>query len=234
MTVHFIKLTLLSALLHYCLVGILAGAAIAHSDGKSLASTSGAIRREPFRNGGSLTETPDSMPGQNQEEAPARKRKSPHEYGPEDILPEARENENPRRLPMRLKDRARQPKTTKRTPLASRPTVTPAPAPIPTPLVTPTPVESAMPAAAVTPSEPQKVKNPGTLRRKLIVSSSLFLLLLLALVYFVAKMRRQLREDIEAATAQTSQGQHPAAGGHQDGKGVADRRVSVPIRSPRV
>lgn len=143
----------------------------------------------------------------NQQETPAGKRKSLHEYGPEDILPEARENENPKPR----KDQAQQPEASNRTPLTSRPTVTPTPTPTPTVTPTPTSAESAVPATTMTPSEPQKVKNSGALRRKLLVSSSIFLLLLLILGFFVARMRRQLREDREAVTAPTAQEQRPAA-----------------------
>ncbi len=209
MTVRSIKLTLLLALLSYCLVEVFTGAVSAH--------------------GSRLT--------QDRQEAPAGKRKSLHEYSPEDILPEAQENEDT--SPGNV--RARRPGAGNRTPLASRPTapptLTPTPTPTPTPTVTPTPTpaESAAPVAAMTPSEPRNVKNPGAIRRKLLVSSALFLLLLLALVFFVTRMLRQLRENREAATAPTSQ-EPPPAGTQQlrtDGQATVNRRVNRPERVPK-
>src|SRR5262245_4379203 len=191
MTVNFIKLTLRSAVLWCFLVGIFGGGVLAHSDSKHLASAPGIIR--PCRNGESLIQTPGSRPGQNQREAPAGKRKSLHEYGPEDIFPEAQENEN-----LRLeRNQARQPRASHRNPLASRPTVTPAPAETLTPMVTPaqTPAESVAAVRAMALSRPRQGKNSGAHRWKLLVISALFLLSLLALVYFVTKLLRQLRED---------------------------------------
>jgi len=206
MTVRSIKLTLLLALLSYCLVEIFTGAVSAHG----------------------------SRPAQNRQEAPAGKRKSLHEYSPEEIIPEAQENENTRPG----KDPAQQPGAGNGTPLASRPTpaptVTPTPAPTVTP--TPTPAESAVPVAAMTPSEPRKVKNPGAIRRKLLVSSALFLSLLLTLVFFVTRMLRQLREDREAATAPISQTPPPAAEKQQlraDGQAAVDRRVKRLDKVPK-
>jgi len=64
MTDHPIKLTLLNTLLLCCLQGFLAGAVLANAI------------------------------SQGQERAPAGKRKPLHEYGPEDVHPEAQENEN--------------------------------------------------------------------------------------------------------------------------------------------
>lgn len=213
MTVHSIKLTLLSALLSYCLAGMWAGPALAHSGSRSLASTPGAIGREPVGSGESSTQTPGGDPGQNQQEAPAGKRKPLHAYGPEDILPDARESENPGPR----KARTPQLKANNGTPPASAPLITPATTPMVTPTTTPavtptpTPAESAMPAMAMTPSGPRNVKNPAAPRRKLLISGSLFLLLLGSLIYFLAKMRQQLREDSEVVTASVEQEQAPAA-----------------------
>jgi len=207
MTAHCIK-TLLSALLSYCLIAVFAGAVLANAGGKRLVSAPGVIRREPFRGGEALAQTPGSGP--EQQAPPAGKRKSMHEYGPEDVHPEARENEN---SGLR-KDQASQPKARARAPLAPRsidtltptltPTLAPAVTPAPTVTMAPTPAESSVSATATTRSAPQKaaaspapqkVKTQEALRRKLLVNTSIFLSLLLALAFFVIKMRRQLRAD---------------------------------------
>jgi len=205
MTVHSIK-TLFSALLSCCLVGIFTTAVLAGANGKGLASMPGVTRREPFRGGRALTQTPGGRP--EQQAPPAGKRKSLHEYGPEDVHPEARENEN---SGLR-KDQVPQPKASNRTPLAPRSIEAPAPTPTVdaparaltptvTPTVTPTlaPAESSAPATGMTRSAPRKVKNTEALRRKLLINSSIFLLLLLALIFFVIKMWRQVRGDKQAA-----------------------------------
>ena len=180
MTDHSIKLTLLNALLLCCLQGILAGAVLA-----------------------------DAVIPQ-QEGAPAVKRKSLHEYGPEDVHPEAQENENSapkqRQTP--------QPKARNVTPLASRskdstgvtaPALTPTPTPVPTVTPAPARVGSSAPATAITRSAPQKVKNSEAYRRKLLVNSSVFLLLLMALVFFAIKMWRQLRANGRTESGEVSQ-----------------------------
>jgi hypothetical protein len=226
MTDHPIKVTLLNALLLCCLQGILAGAVLA-----------GVI---------SL----------GQEGSPAGKRKSLHEYGPEDVHPGAQENENsaPR------KRQALQPKGRNLAPLAPRsnelkpavtplpmPTVTPAPvestvapstvapstvAPssvMPTAPPTPTPRESSAPATALTRSAPQKVKDSDEFRRKLLVSSFIFLLLFTALVFFAIKMWRQLRAGGRAARESASQEQLPGAERRQlriVGQGAPEKRVN--------
>jgi len=198
MTDHSIKLTLLNALLLCCLQGILAGAVLA-----------------------------DAVILQ-QEGAPAGKRKSLHEYGPEDVHPEAQENENSapkqRQTP--------QPKARNVTPLAPRskdstgvmapaltpmaprskdstgvtaPALTPTPTPVPTVTPAPARVGSSVPATAITRSAPQKVKNSEAYRRKLLVNSSVFLLLLMALVFFAIKMWGQLRANARTESGEVSQ-----------------------------
>ncbi|HKQ80327.1 MAG TPA: hypothetical protein VJ810_41925 [Blastocatellia bacterium] len=225
MTDHPIKLTLLNVLLLCCLQGVLAGAALA-SD----------ISLE-------------------QEGAPQGKRKSLHEYGPEDVHPEAREAENS----ARTKRQALQPKARNIAPTAPRSdapaqaltsttTVTPAPAapsaagssvtPVITPAVTPTPapVESSAPAAAKTRSEPQKVKSVETNRRKLLVSLSIFLLLFAALVFFAIKMWRQLRAGGPGARERASQEQLPAVEKRQlriVGQGAPEKRVKQSDINPK-
>lgn len=233
MTAHLIK-TLLSALLLYCLAGVFTGAALANANSKGLVSKPGVTRRESFISGGALTQTPGGRP--EQQAPPVGKRKSLHEYGPEDVHPEARENEDSRLR----KDQAPQPKARNRTPLASGSTDAPAPTPTPTPtpMVTPTlaPAKSSVSAPAMTRSAPQKVKNREALRWKLLVRSSIFLLLLLAIIFFVIKIWRQLRAHKQAATALTSQEQRPAAGERQpgaDGQAAAEKRVSRSDISPK-
>src|SRR5262245_40059087 len=178
MTDHRIKLTLLNTLLLCCLQGFLAGAVLANAI------------------------------SQGQGGAPAGKRKPLHEYGPEDVHPEAQENENsePRKRP------TPQPKARNMGSLAPRsnvlaPALTPTPKPavkparveLPAtasavmPAVTPTPTraESPAPSTAAARSAPQKAPKSDEFRRKLLVSSSIFLLLFIALVFFAIKMWRQ-------------------------------------------
>lgn len=216
MTDHPIKLMLLNALLLCCLQGILAGAVLANAIS--------------LGQGG----------------APAGKRKSLHEYGPEDIHPEAQENENS----ALRKRQALQPKARNPAPLAPRSnalspaltptpllTVTPAPAEsslAPSsvmPTVTPTtaPAPSSAPATAAPHSAPQKVKDSDAFRRKLLVSSSIFLLLFGALVFFAIKMWRQLRPGGRAARERASPEQLPGAERRQlriVGQGAPEKRVN--------
>src|SRR5262245_7848684 len=161
MTDHSIKLTLLNTLLLCCLQGFLAGAVLANAINLKQAGTQ------------------------------TGKRKSLHEYGPEDVHPEAQENENsaPR------KRQTTQPKARNITPSVPKSNEALAPALIPTPkpkvkvtpstagssvapVVTPTParVESTAPSTAITRPAPEKVKKADSFRRKLLVSSTVFIL----------------------------------------------------------
>lgn len=231
MTVHSIKLTLLYASLLCGLVGILACAVMASANGKPITSPLGVIRREPSRSREALTQTPEVR--REQEGAPAGKRKPLHEYGPEDVHPEARENEKP----TLKKAPSPQPRAGN---LAPRSTASPAPrAPVAlTPAATPSPVELSSPAPAMTRPTPQKLKSPeaprsetirsDALRRKLLINSSIFLALLMSLVFFGIKMRRQLRADRRDARRESSQEQL-AAGARQlrvVGQAGGEKRVN--------
>lgn len=198
MTVPFIKLTLRAAFLSYCLAAISTSAALAQSN----------------------------QPAQEPQSLPAGKRKALHEYGPEDILPAAKENENtkPRKTPV-------QPLTTdNKTPRSPKPAISPTPilARAERPKATPaaTPAELSAPVTAITPAIPQKTNSRTALRRKLLASSALFLLLLTALVFFVAKMLRQLRGGKEAVTAPTLE--EPPATGRQLRLGAFGNVLSRP------
>src|SRR5262245_2437551 len=210
MTDHPIKLTLLNTLLLCCLQGFLAGAVLANAI------------------------------SQGQERAPAGKRKPLHEYGPEDVHPEAQENENsePRkRLTPQPKARnmgSLAPKSNVAPPAltstpksnVARPALTSTPMPAVTPArvespaagsavmpaVTPAPAraESPAPSTASTPSAPHKAPKSDEFRRKRLVSLSIFLLLFLALVFFAIKMWRQIRAGSRAAMEKVSQEQLPA------------------------
>src|SRR5262245_57441346 len=109
-----------------------------------------------------------------QDQEGAGKRKSPHEYGPEDIHPEARENEAPRREnTTQKKVEAQQPKVKTMAPSVlsspSAPITTSAPSPdvTPSPAITPSPAVSSVStvstAKAITQPAPQKVKNSETI-----------------------------------------------------------------------
>jgi len=93
-------------------------------------------------------------------------------------------------------------------------------------------------APAITRSEPHKVKNSETHRRKLLVSSSVFLLLLLALVYFANKMWRQLRMNRRAASGGVTQEQLPGAERRQlrivgQGEAATEKRVNRSDVNPK-
>src|SRR5262245_59825477 len=221
MTDHRIKLTLLNTLLLCCLQGFLAGAVLANAI------------------------------SQGQQGAPAGKRKPLHEYGPEDVHPEAQENENsePRKR-LAPQPKAPQPKARNMGSLAPKsnvappaltstpmPAVTPARVESPAagsavmPAVTPAPAraESPAPSTASTPSAPHKAPKSDEFRRKLLVSLSIFLLLFLALVFFAIKMWRQIRAGRQAAMEKVSQEQLPATERRQlriVGQGAPEKRVN--------
>ncbi|MCI0391134.1 MAG: hypothetical protein MOB07_20500 [Acidobacteria bacterium] len=244
MTAHSIKLTLLLALWSFWLTGIIVGVALANTDNKGLVSSPGAIRPEHYRGGESFTRIQDSRPRQTQQPASPGKRKSLHEYGPEELFPEAQENVNtrPRKNP------ARQPEASKVAPLVTKPAVTPTAVPNPTvtptampnPTVTPTavpeltvtqtpsPTRSTVPAAVTMPSETTKANGSGILQQKLLVRSILFLLFLLVLVFVLIKMRRQWRKDREIQMVPISHEQRSATGRKQlstDGQAAAAAHV---------
>jgi hypothetical protein len=81
----------------------------------------------------------------------------------------------------------------------------------------------------MTRSAPQKVKNSDEFRRKLLVSSSIFLLLFAALVFFAVKMWRQLRAGGRAARENASQEKLSGAERRQlriVGQGAPEKRVN--------
>ncbi len=228
MTDHPIKLILLNILLLCCLQGILAGAVLANAI--------------TLYQGG----------------APAGKRKSLHEYGPEDLHPEAQESENS----ATRKKQTQQPKgkilvptapkslTSPTSPTSPRSIDTSSPAlnPRTIPTVTPSPVEptvtgsSALPV--VTPTSAahqstaptvasssviQKPKTSGTVRRKLLISSAIFLALFASLIFVAIKMYGQISAAKLNAKDRGSQKQVAGAEKRQlriVGQGAPEKRVN--------
>src|SRR5262245_33436774 len=218
MTDHPIKLTLLKALLLCCLQGILAGAVLADvmSQGQQGAP---AGKRKPLHEYG----PGDVHPAAQENENSAPRKRQALQPKARNLAPSAtRSNELAPGLtptPMR---------TVKPAPVGSTaagpsapPTVTPKPAPMessaagssvmPTAPPTPAPAESPAPAAALTRSAPQKEKNSDSFWRKLLLSSSVFLLLFAALVFFAVKMWGQLRAGGRVLREKPSQEQFPGA-----------------------
>ena len=202
-----------------------------------------------------------------QEGTPAGKRKSLHEYGPEDFHPEAQENENasPRK-------RQNQPRTRIATPTAAKSkeliapetrnalapetksavapetkplateskgalttetknTVNPGPSPTPAASATPgfAPAQTAAPAITATRPSQQKVKNSDSVRRKLIISLSIFLALFGALVFFAIKMWRHVRGGDKASSEKVPQDPVLATERRQlriVGQGASEKRVN--------
>ncbi len=210
MTVHSIKLTLLYALLLSCLVGIPFAEVIAAVGCPDLSWSD-------------LTQTPGGRP--EREGTPVGKRKSLHEYGPEDLHPGARENEPP----VLRKRRATQPKSRHITPSTPGSFGAPTPTVIPTPTPIPPPAESPISSTVMTYSAPQDAKKSEALRQKLLVSSSIFLLLLMALGFFVIKMWRQLQADRQTAREVDTRERGARAGDlliRPDEQAAAEKRVS--------
>jgi hypothetical protein len=148
---------------------------------------------------------------QNRQEPPAGKRRSVHEYSPEDVLPEAEENQNSRVA----KSQAQRRRARSKSPGATTNKVTPPQkaTPIPTPLrsvqpaavtfTSPTPKAINIPAPTRSPALRRKVEDSRS--EKLLVSISLFLLVLAGLVFFITKLIRQRRADKEATESTASE-----------------------------
>jgi hypothetical protein len=186
-----IKFVLLRALFSCCLAGIAAGPALARPDGGC------------GENSGALIQTPDDKPAQERQEPLPIKRKPLHEYGPEDLIPEARDPEpaRPRRnQPQPIKAGAGDAMPSSR-PLSPAPgplpAVTPKPKPTPVTMATPAAAEPVAPAISTSPPAPANSTNPAAKptasRRMFYVYSISFVVVLLVLIVVMTKTRRLLR-----------------------------------------
>jgi hypothetical protein len=203
MRLHSFKLALITFLLSGCLIGVGGHGVFAHTSSKRFDSSLGPLWRTQSERAEPLDQTPGGGQEQSQRKSPAGKRRPLHDYGPDDVLPERQENENPRRR----KGQAGQLKAGNRTPVTSAPVITPVPEPTPT--VTPaSAVISTAPAVTSTieaTSLPRQVRKRGVRWWVSLVGTSLLFLLALFALFFVAtKLRQQVREGREAPADQAS------------------------------
>jgi hypothetical protein len=143
--------------------------------------------------------TVPAQPNQQGQESRTGKTKSVHEYSPEDILPDAQEDENPR--PRRVQ--TGRPRQSNIKPVLSA--VRENPVPSSTPLVKPatskgtatTPTAVFPPATAQTnsPSLVQEGNRPH--QKKLFISVSLFFVVLVILIFFISKFVQERRLNYE-------------------------------------
>jgi hypothetical protein len=137
------------------------------------------------------------------------KGKAVHEYSPEDVLPDAQEDENPRQR----KVQTGRPKQTNIKPVLSAARENPMPPPIPT--VKPadnkaqSPTAVSPPASAQTNFPTQDTERNRPHQKKLFISVSLFFLVLVSLFYFILKFIQERRVDYQAINSQT-QIEHPS------------------------
>jgi hypothetical protein len=196
-----IKFVLLRALFSCCLAGIAAGPALARLDGGC------------GENSGALIQTLDDKPAQERQEPLPIKRKPLHEYGPEDLIPEARDPEpaRPRRnQPQSMKADAGDAMPSSR-PLppapAPVPAVTPKPAPTPVTMATPAAVGPVAPAISTSPPTPPNLNlaaKPTASRRMFYAYSISFVVVLLVLIVVMIKTRRLLRATAPRKTEHAS------------------------------
>src|SRR5262245_23547419 len=140
MTVYSIKLGLLSALWSSCLIGILGGPALTYASDDRRASVSGIVRQElqrPSKYDKLLAQSSNTRPRQTQDETSGGKRKSLHEYGPDELIPQAEESNSSRSRTER--QAPSQPRAKKATPLISRSKIEPSPVQTPAASTEPAP-----------------------------------------------------------------------------------------------
>jgi hypothetical protein len=155
--------------------------------------------------------TQETRPAQESQDPTVKKRKSVHEYGPEDLLPQAQETEtsSPKRGPVAPAPGFIRPKAVPSAPAAvppplpvTTPVLTTTPVAISTPVVTSTPAQQSVTPAVPAPSVPataasQKPAASVSNRSTLLLVSGLFAMAFLALVYFVFRFIRELRAENE-------------------------------------
>src|SRR5262245_4596334 len=131
---------------------------------------------------------------QVQEPRPA-KGKAVHEYSPEDVLPDAQEDENPRQRRLQTG----RPRQQNIKPVLSAARENPIPSPVPTVRpatrrdISPSPTALFPPATTQSNSHSQGIDRSRPQQKKLFVSVSLFILVLISLVYFISKFFKERR-----------------------------------------
>src|SRR5215510_1537234 len=128
------------------------------------------------------------------------KGKAVHEYSPEDVLPDAQEDENPRQRRLQT-GRPRQQNI--KPVLSARENPNPSPVPTVRPAtrrdISPSPTTVFPPATAQSDSHSEGIERSRPQRKKLLVSLSLFFLVLISLVYFISKFIKERRVAYQTA-----------------------------------
>jgi uncharacterized iron-regulated membrane protein len=139
------------------------------------------------------------------QESRSGKGKAVHEYSPEDVLPDAQEDENPRERKVQT-GRPKQPNTK---PVLSAARENPMPPAMSTvksaenKATSQSPTVVSPPATAQTNSHTQDTERNRPHQKKLFISVSLFFLVLVTLFYFILKFIQERRVDYQAINSQT-------------------------------
>lgn len=127
--------------------------------------------------------------------------KAVHEYSPEDVLPDAQEDENPRQRRLQTG----RPRQQNIKPVLSAARENPIPSPVPTVRpatgrdISPSPTTVFPPATAHSNSHSQGIERSRPHQKKLFVSVSLFFLVLISLLYFILKFIKERRVAYQTA-----------------------------------
>ena|GEM_PF-4951280 len=128
------------------------------------------------------------------------KGKAVHEYSPEDVLPDAQEDENPRQRRLQT-GRPRQQNI--KPVLSARENPIPSPVPTVRPAtrrdISPSPKMVFPPATAQSDSHSEGIERSRPQQKKLLISLSLFFLVLISLVYFISKFIKERRVAYQTA-----------------------------------
>ena len=144
--------------------------------------------------------TVPAQQNQQGQESRTGKAKSVHEFSPEDVLPDAQEDENPRQRKVQT-GRPRQPNVK---PVLSVARENPLPSPLPTEksatrkISSPSSTAVYPPAIANSNSISHETERNKPYQKKLFVSVSLFFLVLVSLMYFISKFLQERRMDYQA------------------------------------
>jgi len=153
--------------------------------------------------------TVPAQQNQQGQESRTGKAKSVHEFSPEDVLPDAQEDENPRQRKVQT-GRPRQPNVK---PVLSVARENPFPSPLPTEKSATRKISSSSPTAVYPPTVAQsnsisishETERNRPYQKKLFVSVSLFFLVLGSLMYFISKYIKERRVDYQATLNSATQ-----------------------------
>ncbi len=145
--------------------------------------------------------TVSAIQNRQAQESRTGKGKAVHEYSPEDVLPDAQEDENPRQRRVQ----AGRPRQQNIKPVLSAARENPAPSPVPTvrpptrSVTSPSPTAVFPPATAQSNSISNGLERSRPHQKKLFVSVSLFFLVLISLLYFILKFVKERRVAYQTA-----------------------------------